>query len=109
MEAALKAIAEPHRLEILKLIWSQELSAGDIARQFTITRPAVSQHLRVLEDADLVQVRREGTRRLYLARPDKLDELRRYLDAFWASGLERLAAAAEAEERRLTQHGDIQR
>ena len=65
--------------------------------------------LRVLEDADLVQVRREGTRRLYLARPDKLDELRRYLDAFWASGLERLTVAAEAEERRLQQHGDTER
>lgn len=109
METALKAIAEPRRLEILRLIWDSELSAGDIARRFTVTRPAISQHLRVLEEADLVRVRRAGTRRLYQARPDTLAALRQYLDSFWAGGLERLAAAAEAEERRLREHGDLQR
>lgn len=102
----MKAIAEPRRLEILKLIWNKELSAGEIAQRFTVTRPAISQHLRVLEDAQLVTVRRAGTRRFYQARPDTLAELRSYLDAFWTTGLERLAEAAEAEERRLRGHDD---
>jgi len=106
VETALKAIAEPRRLEILKLIWNQELSAGEIAQQFTVTRPAISQHLKVLEVAGLVRVRKMGVRRFYRARPDKLAELRRYLEEFWTTGLERLAAAAEAEERRLRAHDD---
>lgn len=109
METALKAIAEPRRLEILRLVWDTELSAGDIAQQFTVTRPAISQHLRVLEEADLVRVRRAGTRRFYRARHDTVAKLRQYLDSFWAEGLGRLAAAAEAEERRLREHGDLQR
>ncbi|MBM3939558.1 MAG: winged helix-turn-helix transcriptional regulator [SAR202 cluster bacterium] len=99
MDAALKAIAEPRRREILKLIHVHEMTSGAIASHFDVTRPAISQHLRVLEEAALVTVRREGTRRLYKARPEAVNELRRYLQCFWSEGLGALAEAAEAEER----------
>ena len=99
MDAALRAIAEPRRREILRLVWSQELPAGAIAARFDVTRPAVSQHLRVLKDAGLVTERREGTRRFYRARPDTVEDLRRFLDDFWADRLVRLRDVAEADER----------
>jgi DNA-binding transcriptional ArsR family regulator len=99
MEAALRAIAEPRRRRILQLVGSEELSAGEIASHFDVTRPAISQHLTVLRGAGLVNERREGTRRLYRARPEGLDELRSFLDEFWADGLDRLKAAAEQAER----------
>jgi DNA-binding transcriptional ArsR family regulator len=104
MEAALKAIAEPRRREILRLVWDGERSAGDIASHFDVTRPAVSQHLAVLRQAGLVSERREGTRRLYRARPEGLDELRSFLDDFWTGRLETLKREAEREERK--RHGD---
>jgi DNA-binding transcriptional ArsR family regulator len=99
MEAVLRAIAEPRRRKILQLVSSQELSAGEIAACFEITRPAISQHLTVLKQAGLVCERREGTRRIYRARPDGLAELRGFLDEFWAEGLNRLKAAAEQAEK----------
>lgn len=100
METAIQAIAEPRRREILRIVWRSELPAGEIARRFEgqVTRPAISQHLRVLLDAGLVSERRDGTRRLYRARPDGLAELRAYLEDLWDTGLERLKAAAEMEE-----------
>ncbi len=100
MEAALRAIAEPRRRRILQLVGSEELTAGEIASQFEVTRPAISQHLTVLKGAGLLDERRDGTRRLYRARPEGLAELRDFLDEFWADGLDRLKAAAEREERR---------
>jgi DNA-binding transcriptional ArsR family regulator len=100
MEAALRAIAEPRRRTILRLVGAEELSAGEIASNFEVTRPAISQHLAVLEGAGLVSVRREGTRRLYSARPEGLDQLRDFLDEFWADGLDRLKVAAERAEER---------
>lgn len=99
MEAALRAIAEPRRRTILRLVGSEEMSAGEIASHFEVSRPAISQHLTVLKGAGLVSERREGTRRLYLARREGLAELRDFLDEFWAEGLDRLKAAAEQEER----------
>lgn len=81
MDAALKAIAEPRRREILRLVTSRELPAGRIASHFEVTRPAISQHLRVLLDAGLLTERRQGTRRLYRARPEGLAELREYVVA----------------------------
>lgn len=101
MDAALQAISEPRRREILRLIWEQELPAGRIAEHFAteVSRPAISQHLRVLKDAGLLRERREGTRRLYIARPEGLAEVREYLEDLWDSGLGRLKAAAEAEAR----------
>src|SRR2546425_9698924 len=86
MEPAVKAIAEPRRREILRLIWARELPAGRIASHFAVTRPAISQHLRVLKEAGLVSERREGTRRLYRARPDTVAEVRRVLEGFLDQG-----------------------
>jgi DNA-binding transcriptional ArsR family regulator len=94
-----QALAEPRRRQILRLIRDRELSSGEIAARFEVTRPAISQHLGMLERAGLVRVRRQGTRRLYRARPERLEEVRAFIDSFWASGLKRLKAAAEAEER----------
>jgi len=103
VEAALKAIAAPHRLRILRLVRDEELSAGEIAAHFDVTRPAVSQHLSVLKEAGLVNERRDGTRRLYRARPEGLVELRAFLDELWGERLEALKREAEREERK--QHG----
>jgi DNA-binding transcriptional ArsR family regulator len=99
MEAALRAIAEPRRRRILQLVSDEELSAGEIASHFEVTRPAISQHLTVLKGAGLLSERREGTRRLYRVQPDGLTELRDFLDGFWAAGLDRLKTAAEQAER----------
>lgn len=99
MDAALSALVEPRRREILALVRSRELSAGEIAAQFDVTWPAISQHLGVLKNAGLVAERRDGTRRLYRARPEGLAELRAYLDRFWATGLERLKREAERDHR----------
>lgn len=100
MEEAIRAIAEPNRRRILQLVTAKELSAGEIAAEFKITRPAVSQHLGVLREAGLVSERREGTRRLYSLRPEGFDDLKSFLEAFWGEGLERLKEAAELEEGR---------
>jgi DNA-binding transcriptional ArsR family regulator len=99
VDAALRAIAEPRRRAILRLVWDRELAAGEIAGHFEVTRPAVSQHLRVLRDADLVSERRDGTRRLYRARPDTMRRLREFLDEYWNDHLARLRDTAEAAER----------
>ena len=100
VDAALKAIAEPRRREILRLVWSRELPATEIAEHFSgVTRSAISQHLGVLRAAGLVSERREGTRRLYQARPEEMRKLREFLDDFWTTGLERLRDAAEAAQR----------
>ena len=100
MQTAMRALAEPRRVEILRLVRHDELPAGEIAGRFDVTRPAISQHLRVLEEAGLVTVRREGTRRLYRARPEALAELRAFLEGLWEDRLDNLKTAAEAEERR---------
>lgn len=105
MDAALKALAEPRRRDILRLVWDGELPAGEIAARFDVSRPAISQHLRVLRDADLVGERREGTRRLYRARQETVADLRRFLDDFWDDRLHRLREAAEAVERHDRRRG----
>ena len=99
METALKALAEPRRRRILMLVRDGELSAGEIASHFEISRPAVSQHLTVLREAGLVDERRNGTRRLYRARPEGLAELKEFLEGFWEERLEMLKRDAEREER----------
>jgi DNA-binding transcriptional ArsR family regulator len=100
MEAVLKAIAAPHRRQILSLVREGELSAGEIAAHFDVTRPAVSQHLTVLKEAGLVDERRNGTRRLYRARPAGLEPIREFLEQFWDERLEALRREAELEERK---------
>jgi DNA-binding transcriptional ArsR family regulator len=100
MDETLRAIAEPRRRDILRLVWSEERSAGDIARNFAVSRPAISQHLRVLREAGLVTERRQGTRRFYRAAPERLGELRAYLEAYWDDALRSLKQAAESAERK---------
>jgi DNA-binding transcriptional ArsR family regulator len=103
MEAALKAIAQPRRRQILMLVRDGELAAGEIAAHFDVSRPAVSQHLNVLKEAGLVSERRNGTRRLYRARPEGLADLKVFLEGFWDERLDALKREAEKEERR--KHG----
>jgi DNA-binding transcriptional ArsR family regulator len=96
VDAALRALADPSRRTILRLVRNRELPAGEIARHFPYSRPAVSQHLRVLKDAGLVTERRDGTRRIYELAPDGLAELRGYFDRFWSEALANFKAAAES-------------
>jgi DNA-binding transcriptional ArsR family regulator len=107
MEAAAHAIAAPRRREILRLVHGRERSAGEIASHFDVTRPAISQHLRVLREAELVVERRDGARRLYRARPEGLAELRAFVEGFWDDGLPLLKAAAEREQRRRDHGGRV--
>jgi DNA-binding transcriptional ArsR family regulator len=106
VETALRAIAEPRRRQILRLVRDEELSAGEIAAHFDVTRPAVSQHLTVLREAGLVDERRNGTRRLYRARPEGLAELKAFLEGFWDERLETLRREAEREEKERDGTGD---
>jgi DNA-binding transcriptional ArsR family regulator len=105
MDAALRAIAEPRRREILRLVWDAERSSGEIAGHFDITGPAVSQHLKVLREAGLVNERRDGTRHLFSANRDGLHELRDQLAWMWDDGLADLKRAAEAEARKKRARG----
>lgn len=99
MEQLLQALGTPRRREILRLVRQRERSAGEIHRALdAVTFGAVSQHLRVLERARLVTVRREGRSRLYRARPQGLAPLQRWLEAMWDDALARLQGLAEAEE-----------
>ena len=105
MDAALKALAEPRRREILKLVWLHELPATAIADHFgDVSRPAISQHLGVLKAAGLVSERRDGTRRLYQARHEEMRKLREFLDDYWTTGLDRLRDAAERAQREKEKH-----
>jgi DNA-binding transcriptional ArsR family regulator len=99
MDGIIHALAASTRREILALVRDQELSAGEIASAFDVTRPAISQHLAVLRDAGLVETRAAGTRRLYRARRQGMSELRGWLDAFWADRLEDLRDVIEEEHR----------
>jgi DNA-binding transcriptional ArsR family regulator len=94
---ALRAIAEPRRLAILDLVSHDELAAGEIAAAFDVTRTAVSQHLTVLKNVGLLTERRDGTKRLYRARPEGLNGLRKFLDEMWASSLDVARRLVEAE------------
>jgi DNA-binding transcriptional ArsR family regulator len=94
MDAAF-AVADPIRRRVLELVRDDELPAGAIAKQFDVSRPAVSRHLRVLRESGLVQERRAGRLRLYRANPEPLAELRRWLDDYWAGRLSALKAVAE--------------
>jgi DNA-binding transcriptional ArsR family regulator len=102
MQAVMDAVVEPRRREILRLVRDAELPAGEIASRFPdVSRPTVSEHLRVLREAGLVTERREGTRRLYRARREGLLSLREFLDGFWDERLDDLRLQAEHEERSL--------
>jgi DNA-binding transcriptional ArsR family regulator len=105
VEAAVRALAEPRRRRILELVANRELSAGQIAAKFDVSRPAVSQHLTVLKEAGLVTERRDGTRRLYRTRPEGFADLKSFIERFWDERLERLKLAAELEEGRRRRGG----
>jgi len=100
LESALRAIAEPRRQQILRLVRDDELPAGDIADRFDVSRPAISQHLKVLKEAGLVSERRDGTRRLYRVRSEGLEDIRAFIEGFWDDRLASLKVAAEEEQRR---------
>ena len=99
-EAILRALAEPHRQEMLKLVRDKPRSVTEIGEHFEISQQAVSQHLHVLADAGLVDVRREGKQRLYLVNPDGLAVLERFLAELWPSGLRRLKHAVESNRKK---------
>ena len=99
MDAALRALADGTRRRILALVWNHERTAGEIAGHFSLTRPAISQHLSVLLESELISVRREGTRRFYHANREAIDRLRAELGSFWDDRMHRLKAAAERAEK----------
>jgi DNA-binding transcriptional ArsR family regulator len=105
MDRVARALAAPRRREILSLVRDDELSAGEIASRFDVSRPAISQHLSALREAGLLSERRDGTRRLYRAQPDALAGLRDFLNEFWTDRLERLKLAAELEQQRRDKRG----
>ena len=94
----IQLISDPHRREILRLIWDEELSAGDIASHFSVSFGAVSQHLKRLRDADLVTVRGDGNFRYYQAAADTLRPFAPMLQAMWGEFLTDLASRAEADK-----------
>ncbi len=100
MQAGLEAIVEPRRREILRLVWSDELPAGEIASRFDVSRPAISKHLRVLREAGLLSERRNGTQRLYRAERDAILELHHLMEDFWEEGLLQIKSAAESRRKR---------
>lgn len=94
-DAVLRALADPHRRQIMRLVQYTELPAGEIAARFTLTQQAVSQHIGVLKQAGLLSERREGTRRLYTLRHESLEPVRQLLAEFWPDALSRLKKAVE--------------
>ena len=94
----MQVIANPHRREILRLVWTDEMNAGDLASRFDISFGAVSQHLRRLKDAGLVTVRAEGNHRYYRADTDRLAPLAPMLEAMWSGFLADVANEAEARQ-----------
>ena len=96
----LDALGDATRRGILARLIDGPRPVGELARDFPVSRPAISQHLGVLKEAGLVSERREGTRRFYRARPEGLKELKEFLEGFWTFSLAHLKREAEAEERK---------
>jgi DNA-binding transcriptional ArsR family regulator len=99
-EQALQALGDPTRRAVLEELRDGPRAVGEIAARLPVSRPAVSQHLRVLKEAGLVTERQNGTRHLYRVDPDGLAEVREYLSQFWEEALASFKAAAEKEEGR---------
>jgi DNA-binding transcriptional ArsR family regulator len=95
VQAHLKAISNPRRRKILRLVWDQELTAGQIAARFDVSWPAVSQNLNVLRQAGLVSERREGVRRFYRTDREALGPLEVVLRDMWEQDLDRLKDVIE--------------
>ena len=98
MTNAFAALAEPMRVAIVEKLAERPMAVGDLAAGLPVSRPAVSQHLKVLKDAKLVRDHAEGTRRIYSLDPAGLGPLRIWLDRFWDQALAAYAQAAEREE-----------
>src|SRR5215468_10698442 len=98
-DRALAAIADPTRRQVLERLAAGPRSVGEIAHGLPVSRPAVSQHLRVLKDAGLVADRAEGTRRVYAIDPQGLGALRQWLDQFWDAALQAFAEEVERSEK----------
>jgi DNA-binding transcriptional ArsR family regulator len=98
----IQALSNETRFEIVKLVRQREMAAGAIARRFQMTRPAVSQHLSILREVGLLDERRVGPQRLYMARPEGFEEIVDFIEGFWQPRLGRLKRAAEAIERSKT-------
>lgn len=96
----LDALGDGTRRQIFERVARRPRSVGELAEGLPVSRPAVSQHLRVLEGAGLVRARAEGTRRIYSADPSGLTALRSWLDRFWTDALDAFREAAEAAARR---------
>ena len=99
VDSAFRALADPTRRRIIELVAVGGLTAGDIARHFHTTRPAVSQHLTVLRKAGLLEERREGRTRIYQTNQETVDEVVRHLQSFWTGRLQELKRQSEREER----------
>jgi DNA-binding transcriptional ArsR family regulator len=97
-EAALAALAEPRRRAILQLVRDEPRSVNEIAERFDVTQQAVSQHLRVLRDAGLVEVQPQGQRRLYVVRPEGLASVEAFLAELWPARLQHLKRAVEGDD-----------
>jgi DNA-binding transcriptional ArsR family regulator len=95
MQRALEAIAHPGRRKILRLVMDRELQAGELAELTGMAQPAASQHLRVLREAGLVEVRPVGSRRLYRVNFARVQAVRSQLDDFWGNRLDALRRATE--------------
>jgi DNA-binding transcriptional ArsR family regulator len=93
------ALAQPKRREILRLLAGRELTAGEIASHFSVTQPAISQHLKILKDVELLNERREGTKRVLSVRAQGFEDLQKFLAELLPGRLERLKELAEEEER----------
>ena len=93
-----KALADPQRIAIVRLVHERELPAGEIAEHFTTTRQTTSQHLRLLTNAGLLTLRREGTRRLYRVNREAFGELRTFVDIFWNDRLSTLKRQIEKDK-----------
>lgn len=99
-DLALRALAHPGRRAMIRLVWHAERTSTDLAEHTGMSRPAASQHLRVLRDADLVAVRVDGNQRWYRADRGRLARIRALVEGFWDDRLDALQAVAEAEARR---------
>src|SRR5688572_9008684 len=95
---AFAALAEPMRVAIVERLAERPMAVGELAKELPVSRPAVSQHLKVLKEAALVRDRAEGTRRIYSLDPAGLGPMRQWLDRFWDKALAAYAAAAEKED-----------
>ena len=105
-QATLQILADPTRQALIEMLRDGPQPVGRLAAGLPISRPATSKHLRLMKDAGVVKMTEEGTKNLYELNLESLEELRRYLEGFWETSLDRLKNAAEASYRAAKQHLD---